>query len=404
MASEGFDIFLFVPSVPLNDTPNGVCTYASNLINLFCNKRDININLVAKKCLLDKKWGSKTYAYYLSKDSFLGRILIKILGVEKYEVIMAWRFGWFIENRTARQRRLIEMEEAFGQSLIVKKYAGKVPVVVRLHGPWFLVGNALGVARDQRYLERIRREGDAIYAADAVSAPSAFVLNAVEEFYNKKITNKRVIANPFPEYRKEELWELIEENMTVLFVGRFDLVKGADIFIEAMFDLKKHIHGVRAFFVGPDINKIRIGDGTVMDRAAFVAWCEKKYGQPSPIEFLGRKSPNEIVRLRKQVAACVVPSRMEMFSYTVAEALAQGVPTVASRVGGIPEIITDGENGLLFESENIQNLSSCIERILSTPSLAINLSKNALSTVGEKFSREALVRVQLDFYQSVIGP
>lgn len=403
MASGGFDIFLFVPSVPLSGTPNGVCTYASNLIYLFRNDRDININLVAKASLFDESGRSKTYVYYLPRDSFLGRILIKIFGVGKYEEMMAWRFGWFIGNREVKQRRLIEMEEVFGQSLIVKKYAGKVPVVVRLHGPWFLVGDALGVAHDQGYLERVRREGDAIYAADAVSAPSAFVLNAVEEFYNRKITNKRVIANPFPEYRKEELWELIEGNMTVLFVGRFDLVKGADIFIEAMFDLKKHIHGVRAFFVGPDINKIRISDGTVVDRAAFVAWCEKKYGQSSPIEFLGKKSPNEIVRLRKQVAACVVPSRMEMFSYTVAEALAQGVPTVASRVGGIPEIITDGENGLLFESENIQNLSSCIERILSAPSLAINLSKNALSTVGEKFSREALVRVQLDFYQSVIG-
>lgn len=188
----------------------------------------------------------------------------------------------------------------------------------------------------------------------------------------------------------------------VLFVGRFDLVKGADIFIEAIFELAMHIDGVRAFFVGPDVDQITISDGAVVDRAAFVVRCEEKYGKRNLIEFLGRRSPNEIIRLRKQAAVCVVPSRMEMFPYTVVEALAQGVPTVASRVGGIPEIIEDGENGLMFESESVRDLSSCIKKILSTPLLAVNLSRNALITVREKFSREALARTQREFYQSVI--
>ncbi|WP_344867660.1 glycosyltransferase family 4 protein [Comamonas faecalis] len=401
MVSKGIDIFMFIPSVPLDKTPNGVCTYAKNLICLLSDDGSFRVRLVAKASTQEDCAAAGAHAYYLNQNSMARRLLVRIFGRPKYEAMMAWKFGKFVQKASRQSPCLIEMEEVFGQSKRVQRYAGAVPVVVRLHGPWFLVGDAQGFPHDLNYQERVRAEGEAIYAADAVSAPSEFVLRAVEEFYKKELPRKIVIANPFPECFPEDHWKLPEATSLVLFVGRFDKVKGADIFIEAMFKLAEKVDGLRAVFVGPDDKKIAVEDGRVLDRQAFVAWCEEKYQRPSPIEFMGRKSPEEITQLRKQAAVCVVSSRIEMFPYTVAEALAQGVPTVASQVGGIPEMIDDGHNGLLFDSEDVDGLLACARKILASPELSVQLSANALTTVREKYSHEVLARAQKKFYRSV---
>ncbi|QEA12490.1 glycosyltransferase family 4 protein [Comamonas flocculans] len=401
MASGKIELLIFAPSVPLEETPNGVCTYARNLMALLQGLGAIKAGLVAKSGSPPGLQHDGTYGYYLSQRSLLRRLTLRMFGVDAYESMMAWKFGRFVKNGPMQNSRcVIEMEEAFGQSRAVATHAG-APVVVRLHGPWFLVGRAQGVLDDARYRARVQREGEAIFSAAAVSAPSRFVLDAVEKFYEKKIDKKTVLPNPLPVYASDEQWKFDPENKTVVFVGRFDKVKGADIFIEAMFKLASRREAVRAIFVGPDDDRMQIGDGTPQSRKDFVAWCEERYAIACPIEFLGRKNGPEVTRIRKAAAVCVVSSRTEIFSYAVAEAFAQGVPTVASRVGGIPEIIEDGRTGLLFESEDADGLGACVQAVLDAPELALRLSENAKKVARKKFSGQALADAYLAFYQEV---
>lgn len=402
MASGKIKLLTFVPGVPLEETPNGVCTYARNLIALLQGLNPIEVSLVAKSGSPSGLQQDGVYGYYLSQRSLFRRLILRVFGADTYESMLAWRFGRCIKSSLVQEGPcVIEMEEAFGQSRVVSRHA-KAPVVVRLHGPWFLVGRAQGVLDDARYRARIQREGEAIFSASAVSAPSRFVLDAVEKFYKKRINKKIVLPNPFPVYANDEQWKFDAENKTVVFVGRFDRVKGADVFIEAMFKLASKRQAVRAIFVGPDDDRMQIGDGAPQSREDFVARCEEKYAITCPVEFLGRKSRPEVAGIRKGAAVCVVASRTEMFPYVVAEAFAQGVPTVASRVGGIPEIIEDGHTGLLFESEDASGLCACVQAVLGDPELALRLSENAKTVAREKFSGRALADAYLAFYQDVV--
>ena len=399
MASEGVELLVLVPALPLDSTPNGVCTYARQLLNVLKGDSAIRFHLVAKSRAPGWQPAEREHAYYPPPRSLYNRVLMRVLGRAGHEKFMAWRFGAFLAARPAAAPRLIEMEEAFGQSLLVQRHA-KVPVILRLHGPWFLVGASQGVAQDAEFHERVRREGQAIYAADAVSAPSAFVLDAVEKYYAKPLRHKAVLPNPFPQYSPQQQW-LAGASDLVVFIGRFDRVKGADVFIEAMFLLAARRPGLRALFIGPDDGQISDADGVTLTRVQFVSRCEQRHIKASPIEFMGRKDPAQVLALRQRAAVCVVASRVEMFPYTVAEAMAQGVPTVASRVGGIPEMLHDGDNGLLFDSGDAPELANCVEQILQSPPLARSLSRNALRTVNEKYAPERLAAAYGNFYRQV---
>lgn len=401
MASEGVELFVFVPALPLASAANGVCTYARQLLNVLADAPAIRAHLVAKSRAPGWQPAEREHAYYPPPRSLYNRVLMRVLGRVGHEKLMAWRFGALLAAKPAAAPRLIEMEEAFGQSLLVQRHA-KAPVILRLHGPWFLVGASQDVAQDAAFHARVRLEGQAIYAADAVSAPSAFVLDAVEKYYAKPLRLKAVLPNPFPQYLPQQQW-LAGASGPVVFIGRFDRVKGADVFIEAMFLLAARRPGLRALFIGPDDGQISGLDGAALTRAQFVDQCEQRHRRANPIEFMGRKDPAQVLALRQRAAVCVVASRVEMFSYTVAEAMAQGVPTVASRVGGIPEMLQDGDNGLLFDSGNVPELADCVERILQSPALARALSCNALRTVNEKYAPARLAAAYGDFYRRVAG-
>src|SRR5690606_38909019 len=78
--------------------------------------------------------------------------------------------------------------------------------VVRLHGPWFLNGAAVGAEEDKIFALRVRLEGEAIKRADAVTSPSKDVLEKVREYYQLSLPNAHVIANPGPQVPSDQIW------------------------------------------------------------------------------------------------------------------------------------------------------------------------------------------------------
>lgn len=398
MASKKFDVFLFVPNVPLEATANGVCTYARNLRHIFESDNEFEVKLVAKDVLNDAD-GEIGYCYYLKNTSILRKIILRAFGRDFYEKLVAWKFSRSVVKYA--NIGVVEMEEAFGHSMIIQKYVS-MPVVVRLHGPWFLSGAGQGVEKNREYFERVEQEGKAIFSAAAVSSPSGFVLDAVENFYGKKIKKKIILPNPFPEISSKDRWIPSDKFRSIIFIGRLDLVKGGDIFVESMFKLSHIRKNMRSVFVGPDNGSLMSSDGVSRSKEEFVSWCEARYNIENPIDFVGKKNPVEVIGLRKNASVCVISSRVETFSYTTAESVAQGVPTVASCAGAIPEIISDGFNGLLFENEDVDGLIDCVVKILDNPKLAMRLSENALKTAAEKYSKNQLAIAYRNFYQEVI--
>ena len=170
-----------------------------------------------------------------------------------------------------------------------------------------------------------------------------------------------------PKFRDERLLDA-DGSKSVLFVGRLVEVKGVKYLIDAMeyVEAKLYIVGT-----GPDEEMLK-------KRA-------EKYS--NKVIFLGSKSHQELAALYASADVCVFPSihasdgTEEGFGLVILEAMASGTPVVASRSGGIVDIIEDGVNGLLTQEKNVKQLSECINSVLNDWKLSQRIIKNANETV-----------------------
>jgi len=95
----------------------------------------------------------------------------------------------------------------------------------------------------------------------------------------------------------------------------------------------------------------------------------------------------------------VVPSLAESFPYVVLEAIAAGLPLIATNVGGIPEIVAESDTGLI-EPGSVASLASALRSTLDDPDGAIARAKRLKAKVESKFTVAAMTDAVLDFYAS----
>ena len=103
------------------------------------------------------------------------------------------------------------------------------------------------------------------------------------------------------------------------------------------------------------------------------------------VSFLGWQNRAQVGDLLRRCDVFVLPSRSEPFGIVIIEAMACGKPVVASAVGGIPEIIHQGENGILVEPEDPAALGDAILRVLEDEGLRAEIGRNGLKTVRRSF-------------------
>jgi glycosyltransferase involved in cell wall biosynthesis len=99
----------------------------------------------------------------------------------------------------------------------------------------------------------------------------------------------------------------------------------------------------------------------------------------------------------------VVPSRAENAPLAILEAMAAGVPVVATRVGGVPELVEDGESGLLVEPENVDALGRGIDALARDPALRARLARGGRNRVATSFRPEDAARSLVALYEQVVA-
>ena len=298
--------------------------------------------------------------------------------------------------------KLLEMEEAQGFAPFVAAQAA-IPVVVRMHGPWFLVGPLVGAANDRKFASRNRAERLALAGAAAVSAPSRDVLNRARSFFGLELKNAVVIPNPCPLYEEGEQWNLERSaGGDILFVGRFDRCKGADVMIDAFAQVGKEFPESRLVFVGPD-NGLTDDAGRKWQIDAYAAERLKEDGLLGRMQWLGRRTATEIQDLRRRARVTVVCSRYENFPMVALEAMSMGCPLVASSIGGLTEMIQDGKNGLLCRVGDSDDLAKNVEMILKDPLLAQRLGGQAAIDCQQRYHPAVVARQTAQFYREVIA-
>jgi glycosyltransferase involved in cell wall biosynthesis len=95
----------------------------------------------------------------------------------------------------------------------------------------------------------------------------------------------------------------------------------------------------------------------------------------------------------------VLPSRMESIPQVIKEAFYLGIPVIATRVGGMPEIIQHGENGLLVPPNDPQQITDAINKLLADKDLREKLSTKAHEFIIKNFSWDALLPQYLELYK-----
>lgn len=179
-------------------------------------------------------------------------------------------------------------------------------------------------------------------------------------------------------------------------IGRITPLKGHIYFLRAMSKVMRNIPDVKIWIVGETSR----GKERYREEVDVLV---KHMNLSSSVEFLGRQ--RDIPHILHQLNLLVVPTiTEEAFGRVIIEAQAAGVPVVATRVGGIVDIIDDGVNGLLVPAKDIQAMSEAIIKILRDIKLAKNLAVCGRKSVEKKFTLKQMVDSTLKVYQEARQP
>jgi glycosyltransferase involved in cell wall biosynthesis len=119
-------------------------------------------------------------------------------------------------------------------------------------------------------------------------------------------------------------------------------------------------------------------------------------------EFTGWMPNEKLQELYRRASVFVMPSLVEAFGVVFLEAMACGTPVIGTQVGGIPELIRQGENGLLVSPDNPDELAMAILTVLGDQDLSARMSENGRIT-AQQFGIEPMLACTLKIYESVLG-
>ncbi|MCS7131544.1 MAG: glycosyltransferase family 4 protein, partial [Hadesarchaea archaeon] len=148
----------------------------------------------------------------------------------------------------------------------------------------------------------------------------------------------------------------------------------------------------------PDAMLVIAGDGP---EATNLRKLVKKLNIENSVLMLGRLHHKQVLKLMTAADVFVLPSLMESFGLVLLEAMMAGTPIVCTRVGGVPEVVENGVNGLMVPPADDNALADAILMILNNRELAKRLSRNGLKIVRERFNWEKTAKETLALYETI---
>ena len=256
-----------------------------------------------------------------------------------------------------------------------------IPNVLTVHGiihqeskNWF------GFLGQVRKIKGKSLEKKLLYRSRRIIVVSDYVRDFIEAMTNAKIF---VVYNPVDKYYVNTNNNALKNR--ILFVGGIEERKGLEFLVEVIDEIKK---------TRPDIDLHIVGAVRKRHYYNNIIKLIKQRNLTDNIHFLGGLSNEELKIEYSEAKAFIMSSREESMGIVLIEAMAMGVPPVATKVGGIPNIIVDGYNGLLVEFGDVERMATSVIRLLSHEQYNDTIRENGKNYI-ERFSAEQITKEYL---------
>ena len=301
---------------------------------------------------------------------------IDVIEAQEYEAPL-----WFFQLR-----RALGMGPRRQPPCLVHLHSPTEPIAV--HNEWDLSRPDVAVA--------VRLEEQTIRAADALLCPSRFLARQAEERYGLPAGSVRIIHLPLGRGRTIERSPEVWESGPVCYVGRLERRKGVLEWIEAAVAVAREDRSACFDFVGPNVLGLAWISGEDLVEQRIPPEARDRF------VFHGSRPRAELPRFLAEARIAVVPSRWENFPNTCVEAMVSGLPVLATRQGGMAELIADGESGWLVDEATPEALASGLRRALATPPERLReMGRRAAEAVAAACDNETVLAQHLAFRAEV---
>jgi glycosyltransferase involved in cell wall biosynthesis len=264
---------------------------------------------------------------------------------------------------------VIESPEHGAEGFALTHKTIRVPHVVRFHTPLFLVNEIIGkrLSVGARIVDAMERA--TARRATLTSSPSRALAAIVSSRFGIPLNRISVVPNCIDHETFHPSPQAHSGEPTVLYAGKVAPRKGVQVLAEAIPLIVRRVPQVRVLIIGSD-HPTDTGAGS--SKEEMLARLTRA-GVASNVTMLPATQRTNLVRFYQNADVFVQPSLWENFATTCLEALACGIAVVASAVGGLPEIIEDGRDGLLVPPKDPVRLADAVATLLEDPARRLEM-------------------------------
>lgn len=325
------------------------------------------------------------------------------------ETPVVWRLNrWWEGYRLAVAQKLkelvrehhidvIESPELHAEPLLFSLTNARTPLVVRLHSGSRVVSQfEPATVSKQPGLDQ-RAESWLIRRASLVTSPS----QALRVSLNGELGARSLAVIPNPvdidHFKPNPDSVAVNSQPNILCVGRPRPIKGIHVLAKAMPAIWQQVPEARFTFVPAPM-----GTGGGSPRDAYREFLGSLV-EDARVRILDPVSRAQLPEIYRGATICVVPSLWEGFGYVAAEAMACGVPVVASRTGGLAEIVECEKSGLLVEPDNADELAQAIIRMANDQEFTTRIGSAGRRRVSDQFASRSIAQRTADVYRELIS-
>jgi glycosyltransferase involved in cell wall biosynthesis len=296
---------------------------------------------------------------------------------------------------------LIDVPDHLAEGWFVALFSG-LPIVTRLHTPYALIV-AMGLNNYKKNLsyKLIKAmEKSALKNSSVLYAPCSDLVRRCEDLFKLKRVPLRIFGYPLDTAFFSPVLSSSKDGITrIIFLGRLEQRKGIETIVEAFPMILATHPNVTLTLVGRDTPNLK---GYSSARNYMKSEFDR-VGCGDRVQFEDHVSLEQLPKFFHDHDIVWVPSLYDNYPIVCLEAMACGKAVVVSNAGGLPEMVKDGDTGLVFNTGDPTSLAQCTLSLLDNNELMVRLGENARLFAVNSCSSATIYSKTLDLYQTALG-